>query len=338
MRVLYPINFIASVGADRWMGNGYKDAFEDLGHEVFWIQSSDPIESRIKETVPDIVFLAYERLKLSDAPVLENFRKRGGKVAVFVNSEFNEDSECFRVLKEHDVADLYRGETEPEWMKEFEEKTGKSYFLTPNAAHERLHFPVAPVKKYQADIVFLGANLPLKKELFEKLLFPLQKKYNVKLYGPGWTAKDDILRTAAYAARKAGLAGLNDRLSRLRITVPPQEENQLYSSAKICINLHEARTGAGKNRVILNERTFKIPACGGFEICDFITPESVLRKYFNEDEMVYARDAEDWFRKIDHYMGHDDERERIRKKGAERALREHLYTNRIRLILEKLGY
>jgi spore maturation protein CgeB len=166
----------------------------------------------------------------------------------------------------------------------------------------------------------------------------LRKKYNVKLYGPGWTAKDDFLRTTAYAARKIGLTGLNDRLSKLRITVPPQEENQLYSSAKICINLHEARTGAGKNRVILNERTFKIPACGGFEICDFVTPEDVLRRYFKEDEMVYAKDAEDWFRKIDHYMNHDDERERIRKKGSERALRDHLYTNRVRVILKKLGY
>jgi spore maturation protein CgeB len=175
MKILNPINFITSIGADRWMGSGYKDAFEDLGHEVFWIQTADHIEKKIREVKPDIIFLGMERLKKSDVPVLNDFRKKGGKVVVFVNSVFDENSECFRVIKEDDVADIYRGETESAWMKDFEEKSGKKYFLTPNAAHERLHFPVSPVKKYECEIVFLGANLPLKKEMFERLLFPLQK-------------------------------------------------------------------------------------------------------------------------------------------------------------------
>lgn len=336
MKILNPINFITSVGADRWIGSGLKDAFEDLGHEVFWIQNSEDIEARLREVKPDIVFLGIDRLKLSDVPALIEFRKTGGKVVVAVSSVFDEHTEYWKVVKEHDIADMYRGETEPDWMVGFEKASGRKYTLTPNAAHERLHFPTEPVKKYECDIVFLGANLPLKRELFERLLFPLQKKYRVKLFGPGWTIKDKALRAMAYAARRIGLSDLNDRLSKMRITVPPNEENQLYSSAKVCINLHEKREGFSKNHVILNERTFKIPACGGFEICDFVPPEEVLRRYFKEDEMAYAKDPGDWFAKIDYYLKHDAEREAIRAKGTERALRDHLYTNRVKDIIAML--
>ena len=337
MRVLYPINFTTSIGADRWIGEGWRDAFEDLGHEVHWLETADSIEERIRTVRPDLVFIGMERLKLKDVPVLEDFRRKGGKVVVYVSSVFDESAEYFRVIRDHNVADIYHGETEPEWMKEFEKKSGKTYTLTPNAAHERLHFPTAPVKKYECDIVFLGANLPLKRPLFEKLLFPLRQKYDVKVFGPDWTLSDNILRAAAYAARRFGFKGLNDWISRKRVTVPPEEENQLYSSAKICINLHEMREEWNKNHVIMNERTFKIPACGGFEICDFIQPENILRRYFNPDEMVYAKDEKDWFEKIDYYLKHDAEREAIRKNGTERALRDHMYTNRAKNILQRLN-
>jgi spore maturation protein CgeB len=159
----------------------------------------------------------------------------------------------------------------------------------------------------------------------------------MKLYGPGWTIRDKTLRAAGYAARRIGLNGLNDWASKRRVTVPAEEENQLYSSAKICINLHEARQAWNINHVILNERTFKIPACGGFEVMDFVQPESVLSNYFTESEMVCAKDEKDWFEKIDYYLTHDREREEIKKHGTDRALLDHLYTNRAKAILQKLS-
>ena len=329
MKILYPINFITSIGADRWMGNGYKDALELLGHEVEWIQNSESISNRIKQFHPDILFIGMERLKLSDLDALVFFRSSGGKVIIYVNSVFDENAEYFKLLKNYDIADIYRGETEPEYMKDFEEKSGRKYIHTPNAAHNKLHFPTEPVEKYKHDIVFLGSNLPLKEQLFYQLLLPIQIKYNVGVYGNGWTLKDHALRTLAYASRRMGFNKLNDLASKLRVQVPPEDENKLYSSAKICINIHEARELWNQNHVILNERTFKIPACGGFEIMDFVQPEEVLRRYFTEDEMVYAKDRQDWLDKIDYYLTHDEEREVIRKKGTSRALREHLYTNRV---------
>jgi spore maturation protein CgeB len=136
---------------------------------------------------------------------------------------------------------------------------------------------------------------------------------------------------AALASRKIGLYSVNTWISKLRISVPPEEENQLYSSAKICLNVHE-RAESIKTHVILNERTFKVPACGGFEICDFVPP---VRRYFTEQEMVMADDkhgdwVKDWFKKIDYYLAHDKERKEIKARGIARAHKDHMYTNRVR--------
>jgi spore maturation protein CgeB len=338
MKILNHVNFINSIGADRWIGSGYKDALEDLGHEVFWLTNLDNLEKRLAEIQPHILFIGMEKLRWSNMAALEKAKKAGTKIVVAVNSLFEEDKEATAIMTNTDIADLYRGETEQEWMGKFSEITGKKYITTPNAAHHRFHFPASPVEKYKCDIVFLGANLPLKKSLFSQLLFPLRRKYKVRLYGPSWTVKDNFLRAMAYGLRKLKLSRLNEWVSKYRLTVPPAEENQLYSSAKICINIHEERKGKTVNHVILNERTFKIPACGGFELCDFVPPEEVLRKYFTKEEMVRAVNSEDWFQKIDYYLHNDEERKAIQQKGTARALKDHTYLNRAKQILTLLGF
>ena len=337
MKILNEVNFVESVGADRWIGAGYKDAFEELGHEVLWLTSAHDFKLRLEEVNPGILFIGLERITAKTAPILLDARKRGTKVVVAVSSVFDPNSETIKIIKEQEVADLYRGETEKAWMTDFIEATERPYFVTANALNPKYHFPTTPDKKYECDIVFLGANLPLKKELFNELLFPLQKKYNVKLFGPGWTLRDKALRALAYSARRMKLSKLNDIISKQRITVPLEDENKLYSSAKISINIHERREGPTKNHVILNERTFKIPGCGGFEICDYIPPKEVLRRYFREDEVVYAENSKDWFDKIYHYLNHPEEREAIRQKGTKRALADHTYKHRALEILEALG-
>lgn len=125
----------------------------------------------------------------------------------------------------------------------------------------------------------------------------------------------------------------NDMLSRARITLPPEDENKFYSSAKISLNIHEARVGTSVNHVILNERTFKIPACGGFELCDYL-PKDVLRRYFAEDEMAMAENDDDWFKKIEYYMEHETERKEMQQRGTARAIKDHTYHNRVEQIIK----
>ena len=338
MRILNQVGYATGLGADRWIGGGYKDAFESMGHEFFWyVVAHDDFAARIAEVQPDIMIIAQDMLRAKNRMAIAEARARGTKVVLRVDSFFDADPEVAQSLRDYDLADIYFGEVEDPHMDRFKEVTKKPYVIIANAAY-RTQRPGVPMQKYKADIVFLGAMLPKKKEMFRTLLFPLMKRYQVKVYGPGWTIKDNAMRIAARLAREAGLMKLNDKISRARISVPPDEEGSLYSSAKICINLHERGPEAN---VILNERTFKIPACGGFEVCDFVP---ALRRYFTESEMAMATPPfnggsweQDWFKKIDYYMTHEMERERMQERGTARALRDHTYVNRVHQIFELLG-
>jgi spore maturation protein CgeB len=335
LKILYLINYFG-LGADRWISSGYRDAFTDMGHEFHYVNFSDDLREAIETVCPDILMLVPSELVRNPAnwPAIREARRRGAKVFVGVDQTAVGDPEKLAFYRDADIADVYYGENEEEWMQDFVRASGKKYVTIPNAANSKYHFPAPAVEKYRCDIAFLGAMMPLKRTAFKKLLIPLTKRYHVRIYGPGWTFKDKALKAAAALFRKAGIRSASAWFTAQRVSVPPEEERELYSSAKASVNIHE-RGPETKNHVFLNERTFKIPACGGFEICDH---NLALRRHFTESEVVMADDDEDWFKKIDYYLHHDGERSRIREAGARRALRDHTYHQRAKRILELAGF
>ena len=331
MKVMFQINYVGGLGADRWIFGGYQDAFEALGHKFFYLPYDDNFQEGVKKTLPDLLFLfSPATLDKKNWEFLHDMRKKGIKVFVFVDQQFASTPEKLAAYRDGDLGDIYWGENEEDYMQDFVRETGHPYVTIPLASNPKYHFPTKPVKKYECDIVFLGAMMPFKREAFEKLLIPLRKKYRVKIFGPNWTVSDNALRLLGLGLRKMRLSALNQVVQKLRVSIPAEEENQLYSSAKICLNIHE-RGPEQKNHVFLNERGYKIPACGGFEICD---NNRALRRYFSPDEVVMADDDDDWFVKIDYYLTHDDERQRIQEAGARRAARDHTYAARVQKILK----
>lgn len=328
MKILYHILYPSCTSA-RWIYEGWRDAFKDLGHEFLELTASDSLEKKITEIKPDIFWTAYNLIDVvKQKAVLKWIRSKG--IKIFMRMDWPRTREEIEVIKKEDIVDAYFDEREPESMMEFEKQTGRKFYPVANAANKFLHKPAIPVQKYQYDIVYLGAKLPQKKWFFDNILFPLTKRYEVGIFGPCWTLKDNLLRIGVKLGREINFKAGVDICNKYRITIPPEEENQLYSSAKICLNFHEREDDGSQPHYILNQRTFKISACGGFQICDYVP---ALRKYFNEDEVVMAKDKDDWFEKIDYFLAHDDERRRIQIKGTERALKEHTYHNRVDMIL-----
>jgi spore maturation protein CgeB len=267
-----------------------------------------------------------------DLPIIEKARQAGTRFFLWIHWPPDLGLEVWNsLLCKTNPADVYFGEREPEGMYDFESVTGKKYVTIPNAANKKLHFPTVPMKKYEYDLVFLGTNLPLKQKLFSTILEPLRKKYRVGLFGPGWTTKDSVLRAIQKFARNAGMIKFANWINDRRITVPLDEENALYSSAKICLNFHEREPDGSQPHYILNQRTFKIPACGGFELCDKVP---ALRNYFTEDEMVMVDiEPSKWLETIEYYLTHEEERKAIQKKATGRALRDHMYHNRVEQVI-----
>ena len=324
MKILYHIPYPRGIGDDRTIYDGYRYAFEELGHTVHPLTEHDDLERTLSETKPDLFITALAVINpLRNTHILKNYRLAGGGVLMRGGGE-ESDKELIRRIREDNLGDIYAVERE---YPKFFELTGKQLKLLPLAASRQYHFPVPPVKKYECDIVYVGANLPRKKILFQKRLFPLFKKYRVRVFGADWDAVDKyFLHPLAKLER---MTFHTQFITNLRINrqVPYSEENQAYASARIALNFHEQLPGGV---FLLNGRTFKIPACGGFEICDYVP---LARRYFDEDELVMAESDDDFFRKVDYYMSHDEERVTIQKKGTTRALRDHTYHNRAALIL-----
>jgi spore maturation protein CgeB len=338
MRVLYHIPYPHGLGADRWICEGWREGFRALGHEFHLLAAGERLSERARTTRPDLFFTAINLIDLErERATLRMMRDQGVKVLLWVHwpLEARIDPRRADVLKRDDVADVYFGEREPEQMEPFQRETGKRYHVIPNAANPALHFPVAPVPRYRYDIVYLGANLRKKRWFAEHILRPLRKKYRVGVFGPGWSVRDRVLRAGARLCRMARAFPVARAIDRARIAVPPEAERALYSSATVALNFHEREEDGSQPHYIVNQRTFKIPACGGFQICDEVP---AIRKYFGDDELVMVPlDPAEWMARIEYFLRHEQEREAIRARGAQRARQEHLSTHRVQSVQAILG-
>lgn len=336
MKVLYHIPHPNGLGADRWICDGWREGFSRLGHEFYVFGKNDDLAERVSKLRPHLFFSAINLLDVErpqQLALLRSIRNEGTKVLLWVHWPLEKAIPSLRaeILMHEDIADIYFGERESEQMDGFERDTGKPYHVIPNAANPVYHFPVEPDRKYDYDVVYLGAKLGKKRWFIDNVLSPLRKKFRVGLFGPGWTLSDNFLRALSKACRKATFYDLAGWVDGRRLALPPQDENRLYSSAKISLNFHEREEDGSQPHYIVNQRAFKIPACGGFQICDHVP---ALDKYFNKEELVTAYlDPYDWIEKVEYYLSHEQERQQIRSNGTKRALRDHMSTNRVQQVL-----
>jgi len=337
VKILYYTTYDGGVGADRWITTGYKNAFAELGHEFYTTESERcDLNKKIAEILPDIFIFPIQEIAVKEnvIPAIKDLRVRGAKTFVFVDTSFRDYMDCIRTLESHNLVNFYYGYYAEELMKDFQNETGRQYYQIPLAANSKIHFPVSPDKDYESDIVFIGGRLPDKEIIFKKLLFPLAKKYNLKIYGPNWTLEDKVLRMLSGAGRMSGMFSLADWANEKRITISPEDERKVYSSSKICINIHEYNPdGSSKN--FSNEREFKIPACGGFQISDYVT--GIEKLFVPGKEIVVPETDSEWFDAIDYYIHNEEKRKEIQENGTKRALGEHTYLHRAKEIMRLAG-
>lgn len=339
LKIAYQINSLETVYAARFIYEGYKDAFIEKEHEFRPYTSSDNIEQFLDEFQPDIFISSLNsyNLKFLDLKVLKKHRERG---MLFLNQirPWKKQSEQYGgsdLEHEHDLVRLIKnglaGDVFFHWLEQddphmdgFERETGYGFETIILAANTKLFYPEYD-EKYKADISYVGSFLSSKKTFMSEHFFPLMHKYNMKTYGSDWTLQSRLL---GYI-QKAGQYFNIQQLKGIRnMPLSFEDEHKVYTSSLISLNIHEDHQR--KFGSDFNERTLKIMASGGFEICDDV---AVLRKYFTPEELVIAENKEDWFEKIDYYIRNPDERLPIIEAGRKKVLEEHTYLNRVDQII-----
>lgn len=343
MKILYQIPSLHTIYAGRPIYFGYKHAFEDLGHEFLPLTADDNPEKVLSEFKPDIVFTAlnFYNLKYFTAESVKAYKKQGAKI--FVNIPFwkspmsklrineapsiSENKDYVELIKSGGYGDVYyniceQGDTR---MNGFEKITGYQFYTVLLAADKTISAPKFS-ERFACDVSFIGTYLPEKRKFIQEFVFPLKQKYNLKLYGRDWTALDKLLNIIHRAGQYYNIPFVRS-FRKYKPTL--EEERQIHRSSTIALNIHEdyQKRGLGD----LNERTFKIPISGGFEIVDNVPS---LSKYFKDGkELIIAKDKDDWFEKIDYYINNPDKRLPIIEAGRKRVLADHTYHNRVRQLI-----
>ena len=338
MKVLYQFPSIATIYAGRTIYHGYKNAFIDLGHEFHTLTADDDSRHVLETLQPDILItsLSSYYLKFLDIDAVRA-RKQAG-MRVFVNTplwnspfsklHINETASLssnqghIRLIRSG-IGDIYYNVCEQgsALMEGFEETTGYKHKTLPLAADKIALKPIFD-ERFQADVSFIGTYLPEKRYLFDDRVIPLGKRYNLKLYGQDWTWGDRMLGWAQRGGQYLNIPLLSTiRKPKLKL----EDEAKIYASSTVSINVHEDfQKNFGTD---CNERTFKIPFSGGFEITDDV---ACIRKYFKEDEeIVIAKNRDDWFDKIEFFIRNPEERISIIDAGKRRVLAEHTYHHRV---------
>lgn len=185
----------------------------------------------------------------------------------------------------------------------------------PLCADERIYYKSEQTK--DIDILFVGSLFKQRKRLLNNLL----KRYpdlNIQIYGYS-IMKNEVLKRILYKK------GLIDK--KYNFTITPEEVNEKYSRTKICVNIHHEQTRYGANM-----RVFESLAAACFQLVD-------SNPYIEENfagSLVTYKNKEDLYKKIEYYLAHDEERERIAQVGYENVLKNHLFANRLEYILRSV--
>jgi hypothetical protein len=118
-------------------------------------------------------------------------------------------------------------------------------------------------------------------------------------------------------------------------TVRGDELNRIYAKSKIAVG--DSLNINFNYPYYTSDRLFESTGRGGFTIYPDI--KGLDAYFYDKKEIIFYShgDLEDLTNKIDYYLEHDEEREKIRMLGHNRTKREHTYVHRWATILKELG-
>lgn len=344
MRIAYHLPSTESIYAYRTIYNGYKNAFEDLGHEFHTFTANDNLATFLEIHKPELFLTSthYYYRRYLDFKLLKKYRDAGMKMLTkidFWNSpvdkmrineakSMKDDKEVIRLIQSGLYGDYFHHvvEQDDQRMDGFEKTTGYPFYTIPLAA-DKIVLNAKLSQKFIADISYIGTNLPDKKEFFRKYVFPLGDKYRLKIYGQDWTFYDKAL---GLVQKFGQLYNIKPLKSIQKPKLKLDDEAKIYRSSLVSINVHERfqKIYGGD----CNERTFKIPFCKGFEVVDNV---ACISKYFVPDkEIVIGKTDSDWQEKVEYYLKNPSKREKIIEAGRKRVIKDHTYHSRVKQILE----
>lgn len=190
-----------------------------------------------------------------------------------------------------------------------------AYFL-PQGYDPAVYFPIENNQQKEIDILFVGTlyRYPERIRLLNKLVDELGEAYTIKIFG---RYKPFLKNPIKWLFRK-------NRATFLNKNIAPEQVNNLYNKANVCINIHHQQTQNGAN-----PKVFEICGSGTFQIVDY---NPYIASIYQNNEVGFYHTENDFIDIIRKVLR---EQEYTKAIEAQRIVStEHTFTNRIKEALK----
>ncbi|TBL81740.1 CgeB family protein [Paenibacillus thalictri] len=299
---------------------GLLEALRPLVAELLVVSPFDDVAGAAITARPDLV-LVFNGLNYVSPETIQSIRNNGVRTAVWFTDDPYYADLSVNIALQYDLVftqelscvELYRtaGCTDVHYI--------------PLAASPRIYRPQRVAAVSHTDVCFLGTAYRSRIGLFDQMAAYLAGKKTL-IVGRWWE------RLGSYELLKPAIRGEAAWLS-------TDDTVSCYNGAHIVINHHRTfdddEVNANTRRVPAfspNPRTFEIAACGTLQMVD--AREDIARFYTPGQEIVTYSSVEDLTGKLEYYLSHPIERNRIALGGLVRTLKEHTYPVRLQTLLK----
>lgn len=232
--------------------------------------------------------------------VLKNFHQRNYDGYIFISN---------KLLKIHNDA-------------------GYPGIFLPFGVNTDLFYPRQKENQYDFDVAYVGNDIKGEARI-TKYLYPAVR-YNFGLYGD-WRNPEPPIRTKLQFWRdKKDIPDYKRAFYKIaRGKIPQEKVPILYSSAKINLNCTYQDS---VDWDVITLRTFEVLACKGFLITDRVP----IAEKMMQGCMVFNDGGNNLIEKIDYYLDHDKERERISEEGYNYTIKHATIQARMRELFSYL--
>lgn len=179
---------------------------------------------------------------------------------------------------------------------------------------DRTRYYPAAVRDFRHAVVFVGIWNPKRQSFLDRL-----SRYDLGIVGPGWRTR--TLGSNPALAHKV-----------VKDTMHGEELTRFYQSARIVLNINQWEAAEASGTTL---RVTDVPACGSFLLTEY---SAGLEDLFElETQICTFTTPAEMKQKVDYYLEHDAERERIAAAGLERTSKLPTPKDRMQLILSELS-
>ncbi|PFP22908.1 hypothetical protein COJ96_25035 [Bacillus sp. AFS073361] len=319
MRIL----FISSgfLGIYPFFEESIVEAFKSLNHSISLIAphyTNETVEM-IESFNPDFVlsFVGYK----TDYRLLQVLMKKGMDLGVWLTEDPYYIDQSILLIEDYEyifTIDLAAYEFYKERFPY------KHIHHLPLGTDLSLYHPSIQVNHPIYDVCLVGYPYPNRIKLIKHILD--QTPYSIVVAGPEWHK---------YFNKKS------DRLKIVNKWLEPDSVNKVYSLAKIILNPHRSynfyknQNNLGIQGKSINNRTFDIAACSGFQLIE--NKIDLIQHFDTLQEIVPYNNIDECVHLIHHFLLNEQSRLLFSKNARERVLHHHTFTHRVEFILNQLN-